>query len=301
MTRRISALFLVLLAAGALLAGACNQATPPVGSPGPSAGAGQPSSVLLVASAESGTFEPSGDGYRLSLAGVAPQLTWFDDRPARHAGTIDVQSALDALYDDGTPDPPNAALSVAGATRAEDQVVVVELTSPAWDAAAGSLSFGSRLLDQPKQGLDYYASRAAQTVPASFGAAALFIDNIFSYNYCEGVVNNNSAQALNLTNASGAGDWEWSYGVEQNPPQQIVAGQSASFEMQSSWTGGECNMTVTYTAADSVNGFQMYVESPPTGDNIANGQALAAGCGADIDLNSTSGSTATGTATFHCP
>lgn len=296
MKRHMRISIVAAIAATALLAG-CNLGAPQA-SPEPT-----PASVLLVAAAESGTFEQAGDSnYRLSLAGVDPQLTWFTDRPVRRAGTMDVQPALDGLFTGGASGPPNAALSVTDPASARELVAVVELTNPTYDVAAGTLGFSARLLDQPTHGLEYYAQRG-DSIPAAFGPAELFIDNIFSANYCGGTVTNNSSQVLNLAGFPDInGYWEYDrYAGPQSAPQQIAANGSASFMAEGPGPGDLCNLIISYKTADGTAGFGLQVTSPASGDNMAEVTATGSGCSATVELNSTSGSTASGAVTFSCP
>jgi hypothetical protein len=279
----------------ALLAG-CNLGAPQA-SPDATA-----ASVLLVAAAESGTFEQAGNNYSLTLTGVDPQVTWFTDRPVRRAGAMEVQPALDGLFAAGAAGPPNAALSVTDPASARVQVAVVELTDPDYDAAAGTLGFSARLLDQPTHGLDYYAARA-DTIPAAFGQAELFIDNVFGLNYCGGTITNNSSQVLNLNGYPDMnGYWEYELdGGAQSAPQQIGANGSASFMAEGPGPGDLCNLIISYQTADGTAGLGLQVTSPASGDNRASVSATGTGCSATVELNSTSGSTASGAVTFTCP
>jgi|GEM_PF-779789 hypothetical protein len=113
---------------------------------------------LFVASGSSGSLECG----RLRLAGV-PFVVFFSDRPYRMAGHISVERLVDA-WDEGEDsfrsDPPNAALSVFGASGSTN--VVVELKHPF--LVDGDLTFDITIL----QG----------SLPASFGPCSLFIDTL---------------------------------------------------------------------------------------------------------------------------
>jgi hypothetical protein len=277
------------VAATAILAAACNIALPG-SSPQPSPGAGTPL-VLVV----SGTYAQSGDAYALMLDDVDPEMTWFDDRPFRHAGVVPLQQGLDALYSDETDGPPNAALAVADPAGGPDQVIVVELTDAHYDPAGeGTLTFTATPLSAPKTGLDYYAGRTTDSFPSSFGAATLFIDTIVGYNYCGASIQNNGPVTLAL--AAQSGSWD----STGQPPNTIAAGNSATFEAQSSWAS-DCNMQVAYFAENAVGGFQLSVESPATGSNSSSLQATGAGgCQMSSEGPSWGGSTATVNVTVSC-
>jgi hypothetical protein len=132
--------------------------------------------LLGVLNAGGGTFE---DG-TLTLTEVDPSGVWFTDRPVREAGTAGLDAFTELFF--SREDPPNAALEIAGADESGD-VAVVELSDPKVDAEAGTVSFSATLIapDDAEAivahpGLAGYASRNDKTIPASFGANALFFD-----------------------------------------------------------------------------------------------------------------------------
>jgi hypothetical protein len=279
---------LSIVAAGGLLLAGC-QAVAPQSTPS----AGDQPLVLVVTEAASGTYTPAGNAFALTLTDVDPEMTWFDDRPFRHAGTVPLQQALDALYSDETDGPPNAALSVADPEGGPDQVIIVELTEPSYDPTGdGTLTFTATPLDEPKTGLDYYAGLTTDSFPASFGAASLFIDTIFGYNYCGAQVQNTGTVPLGLLYQQGSWD---SVGA---PPQTIAGGSTVSFEAKSGWASN-CNMQVTYQKSDGTGGFQLSVSSPAIGSNSA--QISPQGdCQADGGVESTGGATATAQVDVSC-
>ena len=153
---------------------AAAQEAAPVASPAAGEGAG---SDLFVQTFLAGTLAPKpGEAgvYVLTLEGATGQTVWFSDRPARRVGLVPTAALLGQLG--FTPaDPPNAAL-VAQAAGGEE-VVVVELLDPRFDAAAGTLAYDVRLLaDYAGGGLADLAPRQDGDPPPAFGAAHLFID-----------------------------------------------------------------------------------------------------------------------------
>jgi thioredoxin 1 len=133
-------------------------------------------SLLFTQSASSGTFGPEDGGRReLTLRGVSPETVWFEDRPGRRAG----QRATGAFVRDWAQmgfvkDAPNAALDVLSATDEANTVVVELIGRPRYDAARRTLRYSVRVLDdQTGPG----GLRADPTVPRTFDAASLFIDN----------------------------------------------------------------------------------------------------------------------------
>ena len=117
-------------------------------------------SFLLALSAQSGSFEEQ----RLTLNDV-PLVIYFSDRPERIVGHVPVAQFL-KLWDEGpdsfVADPPNAVLSVLGNTGEKKGIedTVIELCRPERDDS--SVTFDIRIL--------------SGHIPASFGAASLFID-----------------------------------------------------------------------------------------------------------------------------
>jgi hypothetical protein len=135
--------------------------------------------LLFVQAAGAGTFEPAdgGSGHRLTLSGVTPQVVWFSDRPERQSGHIPLHEFVDAWAGYGfADDPPNAALSVLGADDGVD-MVVVELGTPEYDPATGTIHYPVTLLDEATGNLSHLASDLDAGVADSFGTASLFIDD----------------------------------------------------------------------------------------------------------------------------
>lgn len=80
--------------------------------------------TLFVQSAKSVAM----DSKTLTLKGISPLVTFFCDRPTRHAGHLTLAEFLqswDYGKDSFTADPPNAVLSVLDGDTADD--VVIEL------------------------------------------------------------------------------------------------------------------------------------------------------------------------------
>ncbi len=115
---------------------------------------------LFALSAPSGSFEEG----RLTLNEV-PMVIYFSDRPERIVGHAPVAKFL-ALWDKGpdsfVADPPNAVLSILGKTGKQTGIEdsVIELYRP--EPGDRSVTFDIRIL--------------SGHIPASFGAASLFID-----------------------------------------------------------------------------------------------------------------------------
>ena len=149
-------------------------------------------SFLFVQSATSGTFAVNpgagttsasgtpvaGDGadFLLTLEGHTGNTVYFSDRPERIFGEAPTQAFLDGL---GFPldNPPNAAL-VTNDVDGNEDVLVVELTAPEYDAGTSTITYGVNILSDYEGGLDFIASRQQdEDLAPGFGAASLFIDD----------------------------------------------------------------------------------------------------------------------------
>jgi hypothetical protein len=143
---------------------------------------------MFVQTASSGTFSPIPDKpghFRLTLQGVSPQTIFFSDRPERITGQAPTGRFLENL---GffKEDPPNAAVSLLEAGGKND-VVVVELLSPDYDAKQGTLSYEVAVLKDKgdkSKGLASFAEKADESLPPSFSTASLFIDDCPDAVYC---------------------------------------------------------------------------------------------------------------------
>ncbi len=136
-------------------------------------------SLLFALHAQSGSLTPQGDGrYELRLDAADQQVTIFSDRPYRFA-TAAPTAALVAdwptLFGD---DPPNAALDLAQPDGAGNDLVVLTLDRPRLDG--GTLIFSARLVKPSGKQRDQ-AERVVEHVPATFGSAAVFIDDFSAF------------------------------------------------------------------------------------------------------------------------
>lgn len=140
--------------------------------------ADEPTQLLFVQVAESGTAEPADDGIRLTLAHASGQTLYFSDRPERLAGVVDTASFLDELATLAA-DPPNAAL-VFQPDQADPTLkfVAVELMAPR--AETGSIAYLARIIDPATTGTLTAddPSLLAESLPSAFARATLFIDGV---------------------------------------------------------------------------------------------------------------------------
>ena len=86
----------------------------------------------------------AGADFLLTLEGHTGTTVYFSDRPDRVFGEAPTQRFLEGLGFTPT-NPPNAALVTRDETGTED-ILVVELVAPVFDAPAGSLTYGVNVL-----------------------------------------------------------------------------------------------------------------------------------------------------------
>lgn len=139
---------------------------------------------LFVQSFASGSLTPKAgeEGvYVLELEQGGGQTIYFSDRPERIVGMVPMQQFLDGLG--FTPEsPPNAAL-VAETEQGGEEIIVVELLDPRYDAESGTLTYDVRILaDVSQVDMMFEQAPAADDHPgATFGASHLFIDDCPKY------------------------------------------------------------------------------------------------------------------------
>ena len=130
----------------------------------------------------SGILDQATEGvqsWMLTLQGAPAQTVFFSDRPARIAGAFSTEQFLETL-DFSADDPPNAALVVQ--SDAGSDVIVLELTDPVYDAAAGTLTYITTILEVDQLDQSGYGfvtdPLGPDNYPAEFGPASLFIDSL---------------------------------------------------------------------------------------------------------------------------
>ena len=133
---------------------------------------------MFVQTAASGTLVPV-DGvenlYTLTLVGVAPQTIAFSDRPERIIVQAPMQEFLDGFC--WLPEnPPNAAIEILEADEEED-VAVVALFDPVYDNESQTLQYNVSILEEPNHSYAIFNERHDGSLPETFGAVALFIDD----------------------------------------------------------------------------------------------------------------------------
>jgi hypothetical protein len=137
------------------------------------------SGSLFVVSGQSGELTPverQRGRYDLVLRSLG-HVTSFTDRPARRADTLSPGRLVRRWRAFGfVEEPPNAALVLADAPRAND-VVILELGRPRLVRSRRAMALRARLVPQRKpNALARFVRRADRRVDLRFRRASLFID-----------------------------------------------------------------------------------------------------------------------------
>lgn len=134
--------------------------------------------LLLVQNCGGGSIEPDeAGGTVLTLLQAHTHTVFFTDRPGRSAGVISTAEFIAGFGETFGDDPPNAAL-VAETPAGDTAVVVVELLAGAYDADGSSITYQVRVLESPDALGFALPSANSGMATGSFGAAALFVDDI---------------------------------------------------------------------------------------------------------------------------
>jgi hypothetical protein len=253
--------------------------------------------ALFVVNGKAGTATaPTNGSFPLVITGVNHDAVFFTDRPVHDSGLVGVDRMLDMLAK-GHEGPPNGAVEVQNGAQGP-VVAAVELTSPQYDPAAGTLTAQARIL--PKTlgpHLHHYDTRLASQLPASFTNAALFIDNAIttvskpstapstapnstptsqakpgsapfgSTNFCAAQVTA-STGPVTLT---GQSDWStdtWDPAPPSNGTKLLNGGNSsasASWQSDGGFARG-CGNSTTWQTWDGVT-FQTSITDPYSGSN----------------------------------
>ncbi|HWK80494.1 MAG TPA: hypothetical protein VNP95_06990 [Thermomicrobiales bacterium] len=195
----------------------------------PVAGAGDNAMFLFVQTGGHGTFVPNPDAgtptadatatatptpgggapFLLTLEGHTGGTIYFSDRPERVFGDAPTAKFLDGLgFSAGNP--PNAALVTRSATGDED-VAVMELFAPHFDATNGTLSYGANILSGYQgDGLAFAAERQQDdALPAEFASASLFIDDCADQTWgCYPRTGDNPNGAVGYVTTGACWSWE---------------------------------------------------------------------------------------------
>ncbi|MDQ3656482.1 MAG: hypothetical protein M3457_15585 [Chloroflexota bacterium] len=136
--------------------------------------------ALFVQSFEGGSLvrdDASTDDFTLTLEDVAGTTVYFSDRPERVAGLIETADFVDDRVFSPS-DPPNAALAITTGTGQD--VLIVELRAPRYDATARTVTYDVQLIDDyEREGFAFFARQQTdQVLDETFAAGSLFVDQV---------------------------------------------------------------------------------------------------------------------------
>lgn len=215
---------------------------------------------LFVQPFDAGTWAPKAgeEGtFVLTLTGVAEDTTYFSDRPERITGLAPTQPFLDGLGF-GVANPPNAAI-VAQTDSGEQDVLIVQLFDPVYDAAAATLAYDAKILaDYGGRGLAHLAQQQADyEFESSFGEGSLFIDD------CPDSTDNCYNSCVNEGTIAGGNCWNWSnwtcnpcgsYSGSCNQQLAGCNGNACEDDIQLCGSYGCCNECCTSSSGMACNG-----------------------------------------------
>jgi hypothetical protein len=138
----------------------------------------KPVSFMFVQTAQSGTLVPVAGAdnlYTLTLRGTSPQTVAFSGTPERVVVQAPMQEFLDGMCF-RPKNGPNAALEILDADESED-LAVVELFDPVYDASSQTLRYNVSIIEQPDLSYAAFNNRADKALPTRFGPTALFVDD----------------------------------------------------------------------------------------------------------------------------
>jgi hypothetical protein len=134
---------------------------------------------IFIQQGTGGSFMNDSSGnYTLTITGVIPYTVAFSDRPARNASFVKMETFLTGFNFD-PQNPPNAAVMIQNASEDHD-VVIVELTSPKYDAGKQTLTYTAKLTKDfafESKWANDLTIRADPALPEKFGEVVLAIDD----------------------------------------------------------------------------------------------------------------------------
>jgi hypothetical protein len=143
-------------------------------------------SYIFLQEGTNGSFVKDGSGnYTLTITGVIPYTVYFSDRPARDAGFAQMKQFINEFNFDPR-DPPNAAVMLREGEEEDSDMIVVELTMPLYDETKGTLIYTASILTDYEFKSEWtkdLLSRADNSIPETFGAVFLVIDDYPYYPY----------------------------------------------------------------------------------------------------------------------
>jgi hypothetical protein len=138
-------------------------------------------SLLFAVQAREGSLIPvkgSSRRFALTLRGVAPQASWFQERPTRATGQLMVRGIADAWAGLGFAGrAPAAALSLLDG-KVDADTMVVKLTRPRYVKRRRMLRFKARRAGRPAGPLAHYRRVNDRALPRHFKHAALYVADV---------------------------------------------------------------------------------------------------------------------------
>lgn len=131
--------------------------------------------LLYVLEGLSGELRKDGEIHQLTIQGVDAELIYFSDRPDRIAGEVAISDWLrDFPFG---PVAPNAAVVIENGAP-EQNVIIVSLSKPRYDASTASIQFQVEIIPASRSGdlLDFNYD-ADEILPEYFGKVVIFIDD----------------------------------------------------------------------------------------------------------------------------
>jgi hypothetical protein len=134
---------------------------------------------IFIQQGTGGSFVNDSSGnYTLTITGVIPYTVAFSDRPARNASFVKMDTFRTGFNFD-INNPPNAAVMIQNASEDHD-VVIVELTSPEYNATEQTLTYTAKLTEDfafESEWANDLTERADPALPEKFGEVVLAIDD----------------------------------------------------------------------------------------------------------------------------
>lgn len=170
------------VAALALRPALAQEATPVTSAPDATPVAEEQAELLFLQHGGQSTVAPGADGaHTLTISNASAQTLYFANRPGRMTGAVPTDtfvSGFGALFGDVLP---NASL-VGHATEGADdeEVLIVTLSDPTWDAATNTLTYRLELLGADRVSEGQFESEPITVLDTAreYAEVHLFIDDV---------------------------------------------------------------------------------------------------------------------------
>lgn len=170
------------VAALAVRSAMAQDATPLPSAPEATPTADAQAALLFIQQGGQSTVAPGTDGaHTLTMSGASAQTLYFSNRPGRLTGAVPTETfvaGFGALFGDVLP---NASLIGHATTGADaEDVLVVTLSDPTWDAASSTLTYRLELLGAESVADGQFESEPISALDAAreYAEVHLFIDDV---------------------------------------------------------------------------------------------------------------------------